>query len=153
VDCKKSYNNTAVIRTELLNYCIATFGTAVTREWVDSFLSCHAAELFETKSFPQENQRLEVPRVFLEAAIEGIRTHVQNACADLVFNLDEIGISEWEDRVERKVTVPSAMREQKIFHGIHRGLKHISVVTCISAGSDHVIPFLASSQATNAVVR
>jgi hypothetical protein len=56
-----------------------------------------------------------VPRIFLEAAIEGVRTHVQNACADLVFNLDEIGISEWENRVERKVIVPSAMREQRFF--------------------------------------
>jgi hypothetical protein len=150
---KKAHNNTTVTRTELLNYCIATFGTAVTRGWVDSFLSRHAAEPFETKSSPRENQRLEVPRVFLEAAIEGIRSHVQNTCADLVFNLDEIGISEWEDRVERKVMVPSAMREQKIFHGIHRGLKHTSVITCISAGGDHMIHFLVSSQATDAVVR
>jgi hypothetical protein len=109
--------------------------------------------IFEMKNFPQENQRLEVNRVFLGAAIEGIRTHVQNACAELVFNLDKIGISEWEDRVERKMIVPSVMREQKIFYGIHRGLKHISVVTCISAGGDHVIHFLVSTQATDAVVR
>jgi hypothetical protein len=88
----------------------------------------------------------------LEAAIEGIRTHVQNACGDRVFNLDEIGISEWEDQVERKVIVRSAVREQKIFHGIHRALKRISVVTCISAGGDHMIPFLLSSQATDAAV-
>jgi hypothetical protein len=150
---KKAHNNTAVTRTELLNSCIATFATAVTKGWVDSFLSRHAAELFETKSSPQENEKLEMPRVFLEAAIEGIRTHVQTACADFVFNLDAIGINEWEDRVERKVIVSSAMRKQKIFHGIHRRLKHISVVTCISAGGDHMIPFLVSSQETDAVVR
>jgi hypothetical protein len=150
---KKAHNNIAVTRTELLNHCIATFGTAVTRGWVDSFLSRHVAERFEKKSSPQENQRVEVPRVFLEVAIEGIRTHVQNTCADLVFNLDEIGVSEWEGRAERKVIVPSAMREQKIYHRIHRGLKHISVVTCISVGGDHMIPFLVSSQATDAVVR
>jgi hypothetical protein len=36
-----------------------------------------------------------------------------------MFNLDEIGISEWEDRAERKAIVPSTMRGQKIFHGIH----------------------------------
>jgi hypothetical protein len=89
---KKAYNNTAGTWTELRNYCIATFGTAITRGWVDSFLSRHAAELFEMKNFAQENQRLEVPRVFLEAAIEGIRTHVQNNCVDLVFNLDKIGL-------------------------------------------------------------
>jgi hypothetical protein len=108
---KNAHHNAVVTRTESLNYCIATFGTAVTRAWVDSFLFRHAAELFETKSSPQENQRLEVPRVVLEAAIEDIQTHIQNAYADLVFNLNEIGISEWEDRVERKVIVPSTMRE------------------------------------------
>jgi hypothetical protein len=139
---KKAHNSTAVTRTELLNYCIAIFGTAVTKGWVDSFLSRSAAELFEAKSSPQENQRLEVPRIFFEAVIEGIQTHVQNSCANLVFNLGEIGISGWEDRVERKVIVPSAMREQKIFHGIYRGLKHISVIACISAGGDHMILFL-----------
>jgi hypothetical protein len=60
----------------------------------------------------------------------------------LFLNLDAIEIGEWEDRAERKVIVPSAMREQKIFHGIHRGLKHISAVTCTSAGGNHMILFL-----------
>jgi hypothetical protein len=45
------------------------------------------------------------------------------------------------------------MREQKIFHGIRRGLKHISVTTCLLAGGGHMMPFLVSSQATDAVVR
>jgi hypothetical protein len=86
-------------------------------------------QTFEVECSPQENQRLEVYRVFLEAGIEGIRTHGQKSCADLVFNPDEIGVSEWGNWVERKVIVPSTMTEQKIFRGIHRRLKHISVVT------------------------
>jgi hypothetical protein len=64
---------------------------------------------------PQELQRLEVSRVFFEAAIVRTRTHVHHFCAERVFNLLEIRISEWVDRVERKVIVPSAMREQKFF--------------------------------------
>jgi hypothetical protein len=59
-----------------------------------------------------------------------------------MFTLEGIGIGEWEDRAERKVIVPSAMREQKIFYGIHCRLKYISVVLCISAGGGHMIPFL-----------
>jgi hypothetical protein len=94
-----------------------------------------------------------VPRVFLEAVIEGIGTHVCSACAELVFNLDEIGVTEREDPIERKVVIPSGMREQKIFHGIHRRLKHISVKTSISVGSDHMIPFFVYSQMAGAVVR
>jgi hypothetical protein len=87
---------------------------------------------------------LQVPRVFLEAVIEGIRSDGHNACAELVFNLDEIGISEWEDRVERKAIDPWVMKGQPIFHGIHRELKHISVVIYISAGIDHLATFLVS---------
>jgi hypothetical protein len=41
----------------------------------------------------------------------------------------------------------------KDFYGIHRELKHISVVTCISAGGDHMISFLVSSQAGDAIIR
>jgi hypothetical protein len=41
---------------------------------------------FETKSIPRENLRLEVPQVFLEAAIDGLRDHAHNACVELVLN-------------------------------------------------------------------
>jgi hypothetical protein len=92
-----------------------------------------------------------VSRAFLEAGIEAIKTHIQNGCAELGFNLDEIGISEWEDRLERKVIVPSTTRDKKIFHGIHRGLKHISVVAYIPAPGDHMMPFVVSSQVRDAV--
>jgi hypothetical protein len=67
-----------------------------------------------------------VPTAFLEVAIDGFREHVHSACPELVFNLDEIGISEWEDHHERRVIIPSAMRGQTILHGVHRNLKHIS---------------------------
>jgi hypothetical protein len=92
---------------------------------VDSFVKRHAEHLFETESIPQENPRLEVPRIVLEAAIEGFREYIHNVCGELVSNLDEIGISEWEDRTQRRVIVPSTMRGKTIFHGIHRNLKHI----------------------------
>jgi hypothetical protein len=61
-----------------------------------------------------------VPRVFSEAAMEGFREYVYHACIELEFNLDEIGINEWEDRIEGKVIVPSRMRWQTICHGTHR---------------------------------
>jgi hypothetical protein len=63
-----------------------------------------------------------------------------------VFNLDEIGISEWEDRCTRRVIVPSAMAGQAIFYGVHRKLKHIYVVVCISAAGKHMTPFFVSAQ-------
>jgi hypothetical protein len=93
----KAANNVVVNRTELLHECNERFGMSITRGWVDSLLTRHEETLFETKSVPQENPRVEVPRVFLQAGLDRFRDPVHHVCAEFVFNLDEIGISEWED--------------------------------------------------------
>jgi hypothetical protein len=71
---------------------------------------------------------------------------VQGCIRDLVFDLDEIGVSEWEDRKSRKAVVPSAMSSQTIHSGVNRNLKHIAVITCIAAGGEHRGPCSITSQ-------
>jgi hypothetical protein len=63
---------------------------------MDSLMKCHGHHLFETESIPQENQRLEVPQVVLEAAIEGLREYSYSVGTELEFDLEGIVISEWE---------------------------------------------------------
>jgi hypothetical protein len=60
----------------------------------------------EKKSSPQEETRLQVPRVFLEEAIGTMHETIQGRQSELVFNLDDVGISDWEDRKPKKVVVP-----------------------------------------------
>jgi hypothetical protein len=69
VEClvNKAVNYRAVNQMELLHECTERFGKSITRGLVDSFITRHAYQLFETKNIPQEKPRLEVPRVFLEA--------------------------------------------------------------------------------------
>jgi hypothetical protein len=55
-------------------------------------------------------------RVFLDETIRCLRDHVQGMKFELVFNLDEVGISEWEYRKDRKVIVPKTMDGQTIHH-------------------------------------
>jgi hypothetical protein len=57
-------------------------------------------------SRPQENPRLEILRSFLDTMIACLSEHLPRSCAELVFHLDEVGISEWEDQAPRKVIVP-----------------------------------------------
>jgi hypothetical protein len=82
-----------------------------------------------------------------------IGTTVSSAYTEPAFDLDENKIGKWETRVERKKTIPTTMRGRKIFHEIHSGLKHTSVITCVSVGGGHMIPFLVSSHVSDAVVR
>jgi hypothetical protein len=62
-----------------------------------------------SKKFPDEEQRLQISRVFLERTVQNLNEYeyeyVQGWTAELVCNLDEIGISDWEDRKAGKVVV------------------------------------------------
>jgi hypothetical protein len=149
---KNAQNNTAINRTELLHYCSETFGAAVAPGWVDSFLFRHKLELSETINRLQENPQHEILRSFLDTMIACLSEHMPGSCAQLLFNLDDVCISEWEDRARRKVIVPVSLTDQTIHHGVHRNLKHMSVMCCVSAVGESLTPFGISSQVNDKVI-
>jgi hypothetical protein len=63
--------------TELRHYCEAKYSRSVNKGWVDSFIIRHNACRTEKNSTPQEEARLEVPRVFLDETIGGLREYAQ----------------------------------------------------------------------------
>jgi hypothetical protein len=70
----------------------------------------------------------------------------------LVFSLDEIDISDWEDRAPRKVIVLVAMTDQTIHHSVRRNLKHMSMICCVSAAGEPLTPFVVSSHLNDDVI-
>jgi hypothetical protein len=72
---------------------------------------------------------------------------------ELVFNLDRVDISDWENRKTKtkKVIVPPTMRRQTIHHEISRIEKHISVIACISPAEESLTPYIITSQASTLV--
>jgi hypothetical protein len=62
----------------------------------------------ETKRIPQENPKLEVPRVFHKAKIKWFSNYIESARAKCVFQVEEMRISEREDRIETRIIIPSA---------------------------------------------
>jgi hypothetical protein len=143
---KRADKSRPVTRTDLRRYCETKYSTSISRGWVDSFILRHRDLLRETKSTPQEEARLEVPRVFLDETIRCLREYVHGMKAELVFNLDEVGVSEWEDRKEMKVVVPITLSGQTIHHRASRQVKHMSVIACISAAGESLTPYIVTSQ-------
>jgi hypothetical protein len=86
---------------------------SVTRGWVNSFLGRHWEGSYLVKSVSQETQRLEIPRCFLEKTIRDIHEYVQGRPTEIVFEIDEVGIVDWEDQKSKRVILPSSMRGQK----------------------------------------
>jgi hypothetical protein len=109
-------------------------------------MSRHFEELCRTKSARHEGQRLEVPRRFLDEAVRCTNEFVNGLPTELIFNLDEVGISEWEGRTSKAVIIPKSMNAQHIPRSINRNLKHVSVIACISAAGKILTPYIAISQ-------
>jgi hypothetical protein len=118
---------TAVTVRDVHEYLSGRYLFAATRGWVNSFFAPRADRLCKAKSAPQEAQHLEVPRWVLEETARCIAQQVQGRPTELVLNLDEVGISEWEDRQVKKknVLVPRSSRGQTIHHKINRRFKHL----------------------------
>jgi hypothetical protein len=104
------------------------YNIPVSRGRVNAFVGRHLVRLCKAKSIPQEVQRLDIPHYFLDETIQCIAQFMQGRPAELVFNLDEVGISEWEDRKTRKVIVLVSARDRVIHHKIDQALKHLSVI-------------------------
>jgi hypothetical protein len=51
----------------------------------------------------QEEQHLQVARVFFERTNQYLNAHVQGGVAELFFNLDEIDLLNWEDQKRRQL--------------------------------------------------
>jgi hypothetical protein len=60
--------------------------------------------------------------------------------AELVVNIDEVGISHWEDRKTKTVILPATMCGQTVHHEISGTVKHISVMACVSAARESLTP-------------
>jgi hypothetical protein len=63
----------------------------------------------------------------------------------VVFNLDEVGVSECDDGRPKKTLVPAAMGRQTIHHGVNRNFKHITIVTCVAVSGEYGIPDVITS--------
>jgi hypothetical protein len=135
-----------VTRTDTRHYFKTKYSRPVTRGWIDSFILRDGDDLTKTKNALQEDARLEVPGAFLDETICCLREYVQEMKAKLVFSLDKVGMSEWEDRKDKKVIVPKTTDSQTIHHRASRNVKHISIITCISAGGESLTPYIVTSQ-------
>jgi hypothetical protein len=148
---QKAEQSRPVRKTEIKDYCTAQLKVSITRGWVNSFVLRHSDQIFKTKSTPQEQQRLQVPRMFLERIVQDLKEHVQRCVVELVFNFDEVGISDWENRKTKTVIVPATMCGQTIPHEIPRIVKHISVIACVSAARESLTPYIITFQAPTSV--
>jgi hypothetical protein len=106
------------------------------------FLHRHSDAIRECNADNQEDDRLGIPREFLDRYISVLHQYVKGMIADLLFNLDECGASDYEDQKRFRTIVPSNVADTIIEYTIQRKWRHSTILACISAAGDALPPLL-----------
>jgi hypothetical protein len=109
-----------------------------------AFIGRHLDMLQECRSFPLEDSSLTALRAQLEKHINTVKTILAGKFSELVFNLDEIGFSEWEKRRPKTIIAPRSIPADQVFHSVSRRCRHVTLLACISAAGDALTPMVIS---------
>jgi hypothetical protein len=133
---------------DVLNYVEERFNKTLTYGWVTQFLDRHKREVSVVRVAPQEKVRLEVVRCFLEEYLTLIKKIVPIVPTELLFNLDEKGLSEWENRGRKPVFVPTQEQEFPLHYPVDRSVRHHTLLCCVTASGDSYCPMLIAPTAS-----
>jgi hypothetical protein len=88
---------------------------------------------------------MEVPRHFLDNDLMLIKRYVPLVLSELIFNINECGFSEREERKKKPVIVPIEEQGTTLHYPVNRQIRHQTLISCISAAGDGYCPCRVSS--------
>jgi hypothetical protein len=71
-----------------------------------------------------------------------MKIHGADKFSELVFNLDELGSADWEDRKVKKVIVPADVPKADVYHAVSRRHCHVTLLAYVSAAGNALILML-----------
>jgi hypothetical protein len=98
-----------VTQREVLNFVEIKFQKTVIYGRLENLLSRGVDEVRRVVVAPQELPRRQVPRSYLDRDLALIKSWIPIVAVELIFNLDETGLSDWEERKAKSVLVPTTV--------------------------------------------
>jgi hypothetical protein len=132
-------------QTEVLNFVETEFRKTLIHGWLECFLKRHSGDIRKAVLAPEELPRLQIPRCYLDKYITLIKPWVPLVPAELIFNLDETGLSDWEERKPKPALIPTDLEDSHFHYPADRAIRHQTLLCCVSAAGDAYCLFLVSS--------
>jgi hypothetical protein len=131
-----------VTQREILNFVEEHFQKTVTYVQLASLLERWEGIVIRTTVVRQEQLRLRIPREYLNDYTSLIKEYMSLVPAELIFNLDETGLSDWEEQKMKPVIILSHASSSPLHYPIDRAIRHHTLLYCVSASGDAHSPFL-----------
>jgi hypothetical protein len=135
----------AMTTKQILELVRERYSAGLTKGWLNAVVGRHLDALQICRSLTQENMRLTVPREHLEAHIEHMKSIVAIKFAELVFNLDEVRSSDWEDQKPQKVSAHRTVSPDDVYHLFSRRYRQLTIPACVSTCEDALTGMVLTS--------
>jgi hypothetical protein len=101
------------------------------------------------KSSPEEAERFEIPRCFLDETLSCRTKFAQGRPTEFTFNLAEIEIFDWDDRQTETVIVRRPMAKQVVYHKVSPRLKtYFRHAVCLGCAREADADLIVSQDST-----
>jgi hypothetical protein len=131
-----------VTQREILSLPEKHYQQTVTYDWLASFLERWEGIVIRTTVVPQEQLRLRIPRDYLNDYISLTKEYGPLVPAELIFNFDQTGFSDWEEGKTKPVIIPSHASSSTHHYPIDRAIRHHTLLCCASSSGDAYSPLL-----------
>jgi hypothetical protein len=132
-------------KSELLSEVEEWYGKILTYGWVNRFVARHRISIADGKIYRQENPRREVSKEFVDRCFVIVRDEIVGLNPHLVFNGDETGTGDWEERKPFDPIVPVACLHKRIHFLVQNRVKHQTMLVCTNAAGDALCPLIATA--------
>jgi hypothetical protein len=130
-------------KRQVLELVHERYSAGITSVCLNAFALSRDHALQISRSLPQDDTPLTVPRKHLEAYIEHMKSIVARKFS--VFNIDEVGSSDWEDRKPRQFIACRIISPDDIWHPVSGQYQHLTLLACVSSGEDILTPMVLTS--------
>jgi hypothetical protein len=134
-----------VTQRELLNLIEEKCHMVLTHGRITPFLARNSADIAEGIFSPPELSSLQTAQRNIDEYIGLIKAYILVVSSELAFNLDEVGLSDWEERRPRPVLVTADRGNQLLHDPVDRDIRHQALLRCVSASGDASCPLLPSA--------
>jgi hypothetical protein len=138
-------NGSLITQRDMLNSVESEFGKRLTYRWMHNCLVRRADRVCRAIIPPQEKPRIEFPQLVLDKYLVLIKEYIPLVLTELNFNIDECGFSNWEKRRSKPLMILTGIRNSTFQYPVNRGIRHQTLIYCITAADNAYCPLLASS--------
>jgi hypothetical protein len=135
-----------VTKKEILLYAQENINDKLCESWLTSVFRRNTDFFHFTTLRPQEDDRIDVPMEYINEHISNLHKYISGMPSEMVFNVDESGTSEWENRKPIKVVTTKNHQVTAQHYPVTRKVRHTTLVACICASGDRIAPMVLSTQ-------